>query len=56
MKQIHVWPNHVAIPSADLVLVRSSPESVRLTLWLVVAGAVAVVAAVLLVVYATSVL
>jgi hypothetical protein len=32
MKQIHVWPNHVSIPHADLVLVRSPSEPVDQTL------------------------
>jgi len=32
MKQIHVWPNHIRIPHIDLVLVRSSEESLDRTL------------------------
>ncbi|HTT14517.1 MAG TPA: hypothetical protein VMG81_01895 [Thermoplasmata archaeon] len=32
MKQIHVWPNHVAIPDADLVLWRAPAETLSTTL------------------------
>ncbi|HKN06153.1 MAG TPA: hypothetical protein VJ021_00920 [Thermoplasmata archaeon] len=32
MKQIHVWPNHIRIPHIDLVLVRSSEETLAHTL------------------------
>jgi hypothetical protein len=32
MKQIHVWPNHIAIPDADLVLWRSASEPLAATL------------------------
>jgi hypothetical protein len=27
MKQIHVWPNHIRVPHLDLVLVRTSDET-----------------------------